>query len=111
MESPFIQLTDALAHMRRVDERGRPVPFSLEVTTCDEQRGTGGQNLVLTNWVLLRTAKTTPRNEQRLRRTSEPTPQNELADHMRRVKNPANDEVRQIHIRLITAFNGQLILW
>jgi hypothetical protein len=106
----FIQLSEALATMRKLDERGRPLPFSLEVTTCDEQRDTGGENLVLTNWVL-HGPKATPNNERRVRKPQPPKPVNELADQMRNVRNPANGEIRQISIRLITVFNGLLILW
>lgn len=109
----FVQLLDALATMRCLDERGRPVPFSLEVTTCDEQRDTGGENLVLTNWVLLQARPAgQANNEKRVRRTTEPKARpSELAEQVRKVKNPLNDEIRTIAIRLITAFNGQEVLW
>ncbi len=112
----FIQLTDALAQMRQLDERGRPVPFTVEVTTCNEATGTGGDNLLLENWVLNqkagRPSSTPGAGTRRVRRTpAEAAPRNEYADLMRTLRNPANDQLRQIHIRLITAFNGLIILW
>ena len=108
----FIQLTEALATMRQTDERGRPVPFTVEVTTCNEVTGTGGLNLTLENWILASVKPAgSANNERKVRKTTAPTPRNEYGEHMRRVKNPANDEIRQIHIRLITAFNGLIVLW
>ena len=110
----FIQLTDALRTMRQTDERGRAVPFSLEATTCDEERDTGGDNLVLTNWVLAsvgRTEQPGGPGTRRVRKTQEPRPVDEYADHMRLLRNPANDQLREVHIRLITSFNGLIVLW
>ena len=110
----MIQVAEMLRQMERTDERHRPQPFSLRVCTCDEKRKTGGKMLELAHVVLGRLVQPTgPAHASHLRKTR-PQPEAERParrdTQSRTVFNPATQETLTVHIRLITQFNGQLVI-
>lgn len=86
-------------------------PFSVEFVTCDLKRKRGGEIISVEGAVLMRT--TTDRaNEQQSKPTNATTTRsaNEYENATRNLLLP-NNQVRKIHIRLITKFNGQSVTY
>lgn len=100
-----IALKDALREMDRIDEKGNPVPFSIEFCTCDENRKTGGELIFLEGVVLARNVKKIPRY---VRKESTPGKKaNEWQSATRNILIPSSGEIRKCSIHLITMFNGK----
>ena len=102
-----------LRQMERTDERGRPQPFSVTLTTCDEVRQTGGKLLALEHVVLSRLV---PRTEPGLvaptkrKPQAVPAPPKRRDTQTRNLFNPLTQDTLTCHIRLITRFNGQIVI-
>jgi hypothetical protein len=111
----FIQLRDALTLMETpVDGLARK--FSLNVITYDDQRGTGGELLSFTECTLLGVkteyTNTIPeeyRREQPALALMSKDPHHRV--HKTRNIRLKNGQVRKIHIRFITHFDGKQILY
>ncbi|MBC6698080.1 hypothetical protein [Hymenobacter sp. BT190] len=106
-----IQLKEALAQMEARDERRRPVPFSVEFCTCDENREEGGEIIRLDNVVL---ARNTAPAAKRAPRSAEPTATrqaNEWAQGTRNFYLLDNQQIRKAAIRLIIGFNNMDVVY
>ena len=106
-----IQLNDALKQMEARDERRRPVPFSVEFCTCDEERGTGGELIRLDNVVLARDRDSRPKRQTG---ATIPTPAKEASEWENATRNfyiLDNEQIRKAHIRLITLFNNMEVVY
>jgi hypothetical protein len=111
----FILLRDALKEMETAVD-GMPCRFSVTAISYDEQRGTGGEILEYKN-VCLNDAKinfkhVVPveyRREQPIRITQNRNPHH----RENKTKNVrlANGQIRKIHLRFITHFNGVNVIY
>jgi hypothetical protein len=97
-----ISIKDALKKMELRDHRGNAIPFSLQFTTCDENRLTGGEIITAEGVILARHKKRVSRSNQ----SSPAKAANEWDNGTRNLLFP-NGEIRKCHIWLITQFNGQ----
>ncbi|MBS7565152.1 hypothetical protein KHS38_12125 [Mucilaginibacter sp. Bleaf8] len=89
-----ITLDEALAMMNQVDRKGKPVPFSIEVPTCDLNRKRGGTRLIYEKAVL-----TNPGSRRQYRQYN----------GVINIRAVGNKEVRSIHPILIKKVNGKTI--
>jgi len=102
----MIALNKALEEMRRKDERGRFVPFSLTFVTCNRAKKTGGE-LITYNHVTL------PQRERVELHTAQNQQKNEKKTGYRKTTvmlRTSGDEFREAHIHLIRKFNGEKVL-
>jgi hypothetical protein len=108
----MIQVQEMLRQMERLDERGRPQPFSVLVCTCDERRQTGGKLLELEHVVLSRLVPAaSPATPHVRRQKPPPEPRAQGRDHQtRNLFNPLTQDTITAHIRLIIRFNGQIVI-
>lgn len=112
----MLTVQEMLRTMERLDERGRPQPFSLTLTTCDEKRKKGGKVLKLENVVLAKLAGDKPQPPTPHVRKQKPlgspaaAPQRGRDTQTRNLYIPLTGETITCHIRLITRFNGQIII-
>jgi hypothetical protein len=111
----FILLRDALKEMETAVD-GMPCRFSVTAISYDEQRGTGGEILeykdVCLNDAKIQFKHAVPvehRREQPIRVTEVRNP------HHRENKTKnlrlANGQIRKIHLRFITHFNGVNVIY
>lgn len=109
----MIRLESVLREMEKVDKRGNPVPFTIRFCTANLQANTGGEILELKGAVLAVKLKSIP-----------PYVKNELQKEQELInKRNANHWVNgtrnlwhnngyvKTHIRLITSFNNQEVIY
>lgn len=84
------------------DHRGNAIPFSLQFTTCDENRLTGGEIITAEGVILAR-------NSKRLFRSKKSSTDRAANEHDNGTRNLLfpNGEIRKCHMWLIIQFNGQ----
>jgi hypothetical protein len=103
-------LKDVLEEMYKTDVKGKPKPFSIEFVTADTNRMTGGDLIKIEKAVLLQ------KNDKKiLGSTSEAKAKtrknpNHWQNSTRNILLP-NGEKRKLHIRLITKFNKQPVIY
>lgn len=102
----MISLKNALKEMRRKDEHGRFVPFTIEAVKCNYTKRTGGE-LVRYDGVTL------PKRDgvildTNLRASGERNPRH-LQNGTMNLMLP-NKELRKVHTLLITKFNGETVI-
>ena len=106
MALQFITLKNALKLMRKCDDRGFAVPFSLRWVTYDEARKTGGKIKNAEKAVL-------PTQEQRraqgLEQPSRGRQPRHFANQTRNIK-LMNGDLCKVHIYLITRINNMIVL-
>lgn len=117
MAAETIYLQDVLEQMRTLDTNGKVVPFSISVRTWQRFSHTGGslrtwdkakqvmkeENPNVNSVLSLRT-KTKPRSI--LRRNP-----NHFENKTRHIKVLPQNDIKKIHIRLITEFNGKKVIY
>ncbi|MGI4865442.1 MAG: hypothetical protein ACRYFZ_16080 [Janthinobacterium lividum] len=109
----MIQLKDVLHRLEKPsrDRQGQPVPVQIEFVTCDEKKGTGGELVSLDGVVL---AKLTTSAAPKVGR---PTSEffgkraNEWHNGTRNFYHVVSQQVRKVHIRLITQFNYATVVY
>ncbi|UZR95937.1 hypothetical protein [Chondrinema litorale] len=103
----LITLKKVLKEMERVDEKKRPVPFSICFVTADRIRKTGGKVIELPQVTLTKYDKDLPRYARN-------SPGKRKANHWhnatRNILLP-NGQIRKLHIRLIVRFNQQTVIY
>lgn len=77
--------------------------------TADKKKGTGGQIKHVKNWVRCDLAAMPEPVLRRNRLSAEKTP-NHLEHKTKNIMNPATRDIRKVHIRLITEFNGRRVI-
>jgi hypothetical protein len=86
-------------------------PFDITFVTADRKKGTGGEIKRYTGWVK---CDLSAMPEPVLRRNKIPI--NIVKDHQHRqhktknIMNPVTRDIRKVHIRLITEFNGKRVV-
>jgi hypothetical protein len=114
----FIQLSDALSEMEKLDDKGFPVRFSIVCWTYSESRGTGGEEVSYKNVCLndVRADVPNPVKEEFRREKpisvakSSPRNPHHFANKTRNLR-LENNQIRKIHIRFIKSFNGKQIIY
>ena len=108
-----IPLRQVLREMEKTDERGRPVPFHIEVCTCDEARDSGGELISYSAAVLARSVRRfRAASTTSTKGTSAPMrPSNEWRNQTRNLSAVDSSEIRKACIWLITMFNHQTVVW
>lgn len=101
----MIFLNDVLKAMEELDQNNNLKPFSIEVVTADRSRRTGGEILSIENAVLTRTSK--EKRDSAIQTGS----RNHYKNSTRNIKVLGTDQVRCIHIRLITKFNNHQVVY
>lgn len=106
-----ISLTDVLKQMEN------DTPFALTFVTYDKRRGTSGELIDVEN------ARCTFKRSERNKAANMPTVPNAEVVDAPKTRKPNhwenatrniilnNRQVRKVHIRLITHFNGKTVLW
>jgi hypothetical protein len=85
-------------------------PFSLTYVTADRNKGTGGQIKKVTNWVKCDLA-TVPEPILRRNKMFEASKNPNHQQHKtKNIMNPATRDIRKVHVRLITEFNGKRVV-
>lgn len=77
--------------------------------TADRKKGTGGQIKHVQNWVRCDLAAMPEPVLRRNRITTEKMP-NHIEHKTKNIMNPATRDIRKVHIRLITEFNGRRVI-
>jgi hypothetical protein len=102
--SPIIELYEVINHI----DTG--LPFAMTYVTADRKKGTGGQIKHCKNWVKCDLA-TMPEPVLRRNKVYELTKNPNHQDHKtKNIMNPATRDIRKVHIRLITEFNGRRVV-
>lgn len=100
-----LTLREALAIMRKVDERGYPIPFSIKWCTLDQQRGTGG--------MLKELKKARMSGHERKRAEELERPRKRTQYHYQNQTRNIVDlqgDITKVHIQLIVRINGIRVL-
>ena len=107
----MIQLKDALHQLENPprDRSGNPVPAHIECVTCNETQGTGGELLTLDGVVLAKHSGQ-PTGARRGGAAGS-RPANEAHNGTRNFLLVASGEVRKVHVRLITLFNHETVVY
>jgi hypothetical protein len=85
-------------------------PFSMTYITADRKKGTGGQIKACKNWVKCDLA-TMPEPILRRNKMYEVARDPKHIEHRtKNIMNPATRDIRKVHIRLITEFNGKRVV-
>jgi hypothetical protein len=103
--SPVIELYEVINHI----DSG--MPFTMTYITADRRKGTGGQLKQCTNWVRcdLATMPEVVLRKNRIHYEMEKNPNH--PDHKtKNIMNPATRDIRKVHIRLITEFQGKRVV-
>lgn len=111
----YILLRDALTQMEQTVD-GKPCRFSITAISYDEQRGTGGELLEFKD-VCLNDVKTNfkhavpleHRREQPVRISAIRNPHHR--ENKTKNLRHSNGQVRKIHLKLITHFNGINVIY
>lgn len=92
----IIRLSEMLQVMKRRDENGEPVPFSITFVTCNQKLNTGGEKITFEQAVLVggpsRSAKIKNPNHHQ--------------NFTRNIMAADGDQIITIHPILATRFNG-----
>lgn len=114
----FIQLSDALREMEKLDEKGYPTRFSITCWTYSESRATGGEEVTYKNVCLNDVRADVPSNIKEEYRRDKPisvaasSPRNPHHwENKTRNLRLENNQIRKIHIRFIKSFNGKQIIY
>ena len=110
----MIQLKQVLHHLTHPsrDRQGQPVPVHIEFVTCDEAKGTGGELVSLDGVVLAKLTTTLPRAAKASPGSAFFAKRaNEWHNGTRNFYIVASKEVRKVHIRLITLFNHETVVY
>jgi hypothetical protein len=99
----LIALADVMKLMRKVDGKGIPVPFSLEVCTYNRFTREGGERLKMDNVILYQQKHV---KKPVTDRTKFP---NHHDNGTRNVMFVSSGQIRKIHVRLIEKFNGKAV--
>ena len=94
-------LKDVLAEMRKLDERKKPIPFSITVRTYNKQNGFGGKLLIYHNATLMQQPKSKKDFEKNPNHWDNKTRNIKLAD----------GSIKKIIILFIVAFNGKEVVY
>lgn len=118
--SSMISLNKALEMMRRKDERGRFVPFSITFVGCNFSKKTGGELITYNNVTLPQRERVELETTERRYRDvialpdegSHGTPLKGKPDYSKTTVMFRTDgeEFRQAHIHLITRYNGETVI-
>jgi hypothetical protein len=85
-------------------------PFNMTYVTADRKKGTGGQIRHCKNWVRCDLA-TMPEPVLRRNKVYEVARDPRHQEHKtKNIMNPATRDIRKVHIRLITEFNGRRVV-
>ena len=111
----IITLPEVLKQMDQFDEKGKPVPFSIKFVTCDLRRKSGGELIELENVVkcvgkkkgkvIFDDRKKTPNKKKEKKNPKH------WDNSTRNILIPSSGQIRKCHIRLITEFNGQKVIY
>lgn len=85
-------------------------PFSVKVVTCDIERNTGGKIVTFEKAILNqpRRKKYKPSNKTKI---FKPKKHRNNYDHnTRTIRLLGSDQIRTIHVQLITEFNGEQVI-
>ena len=103
----MISRRQALFEMRRKDEKGKLVPFSVWLVLCNRIKNTGGQLVTYKDLTL-------PKSEAfAISKTDRTNPRTKSPDHMRNGTINflfPSGEFRKVHVGLITRFNGMKVI-
>ena len=109
----MIQLKDVLHQLEKPsrDRQGQPVPVQIEFVTCDEKKGTGGElvsldGVVLAKLITDKLPKPGPKTSEFFGKRA-----NEWHNGTRNFLIVSSKEVRKVHIRLITQFNRETVVY
>lgn len=97
----MIRLQEVINKMQAVDKNGQLLPFSVVVVTADRSRKIGGELLEINNAVLSRLDKFGPNSTESLSKKNSSI----------NIKVLGTDQIRAIHPRLITQFNGEGVIY
>jgi hypothetical protein len=110
MNRNVILLKDALRMMERLDHKGRPIPFSLSFVTADRRRDLGGEIKSISGAILSKHNTLLPKYVRTVDGFGNSKAPRHYENATRNVQSP-DGGITKVHIRLITNFNGQKIIW
>jgi len=101
-----------MSRMRTFDDQGKVKAFDLEFVTADRKRTTGGELKRLINAKLMFTARDVGAAKGPQTKAIEATkrPPNHQQHDTINVLTPEGS-ITKVHVRLITSFNNQTIIW
>ena len=94
-------LKDVLAEMRKLDERKKPIPFTITVRTYNRQNRFGGKLCIYHGATLMQQ----PRNKKNFEKNP-----NHWENKTRNIK-LHNGTIKKICILFIVAFNGKEVIY
>ncbi len=113
----MIAVPDMLSQMERLDQRGQPIPFSIDFVTANLDKGTGGDVMRYEHAHLCfpnasGTRKFTP--SRKIAAIQQLIKQGRSPDHVRNgtinIITPGN-QVTTVSIWLIRYFNNEKVIW
>jgi hypothetical protein len=101
-----------LQQMKSFDEDGNPAVFDLEVKALDTKRSGSRQILRLERFTVngLRKKRPVIRHQEMVNKTKERNP-NHRDNSTLNIKSIRTGEIKKIHLRLITRFNGDVVIY
>jgi hypothetical protein len=108
----MIQLKEVLHQLEHPsrDRQGQPVPVQVEFVTCDERNGTGGELISLDGVVLAKVVTKLPK-AGRPKSEFFGKRANQWHNGTRNFYIVSSKQVRKVHIRLITQFNYETVVY
>jgi hypothetical protein len=112
MLSDTIHLPLVLDWMDRLDEKGKPVPFSITFCTYSATTKTGGERITIDNAIKVigkrngNIIQSKPASEK-----AAPKNPNHFRNQTRNIMVPGSNQIRKVRIRLIECFNGKKVIW
>lgn len=86
------------------------MPFSMTFVTADRKKGTGGQIRTVHNWVNCNIADMPEPVLRRNKMFQASKVPNHQQHKTKNIMNPATRDIRKVHIRLITEFQGKRVV-
>lgn len=108
----MISLKDALDTMNKLDQFGKPVPFSCVYCTFSRQRKAGGELIKIEQAIISKPLKKSPQKKVAAVATNNGGQQTQhFLNKTRNIKLMPSGEIRKFRIRMLLEFNGQQVVY
>lgn len=97
--------------MERKNEKGTPVPFSIQFTTANRSKGTGGEIIEVKRAILSKNRKGIPRFAKNDSVPQSKRSPNHFANATRNIWSLDAERFFKVHIRLINKINNEEVTW
>jgi hypothetical protein len=106
----MIFLKAVLEEMEETDKAGQLKPFSIEFVKADRNKKTGGDIVSIEKAVILKRMNYSSTTSTAVQQSGKNKKSNHWENSTRNILLP-NGQKRKLHIRLITKFNGQPVIY